>query len=164
MTVPEHAFPVRRGPRPRTTATNPHTQLDQQPDDPAVRELLLAELALLPGVAWRPSAISVPGAEALWLADDAGGGPPEAFMIGREFAHLHPVPDRSLHVMVPQPLAEQLIAEGWGELHPVARMGLLPRTAILVYAPRDDLEVAVVARIVGVSHAFASGQTPAGAS
>ncbi len=85
-------------------------------------------------------------------------------MIGREFTHLHPVPDRSLHVMVPQLLAEQLIAAGWGELHPVARTGLLPRTAIMVYAPRDDLEVAVVARIVEASHAFASGYTPGGAS
>jgi hypothetical protein len=164
MTVTGDEFPVRRGPRPRTTPTNPHTQLDQQPDDPALRQLLLAELALLPDVVWRPSAISVPGAEALWLAADAGGGPPEAFMIGREFAHLHPAPDRSLHVMVPQTLAEQLIADGWGELHPVARMGLLPRTAIMVYAPRDDLEVAVVARIVGASHAYASGQTSGGAS
>jgi hypothetical protein len=164
MTVTGSEFPVRRGPRPRTTPTNPHTQLDQQPDDPALRQLLLAELSLLPGVVWRPSAISVPGAEALWLADDAGGGPPEAFMIGREFAHLHPVPDRSLHVMVPQTLAEQLIADGWGELHPVARMGLLPRTAIMVYAPRDDLEVAVVGRIVGASHAFASGHPSGGAA
>ena len=164
MTVTGNEFPVRQGPRPRTTPANPHTQLDQQPDEPAFRQLLLAELALLPGVVWRPSAISVPGAEALWLADDAGGGPPEAFMIGREFAHLHPVPDRSLHVMVPQPLAEQLIADGWGELHPVARMGLLPRTAIMVYAPRGDLEVAVVARIVGAAHAFASGHPPGGAA
>ena len=79
-------------------------------------------------------------------------------MIGREFAHLHPAPDHSLHVMVPGPLAEQLIANGWGELHPVARMGLLPHTAIMVYAPRDDDEVAVVARIVAASHAFALGQ------
>src|ERR1700676_3085067 len=126
MTATDHLFPVRRGPRPGTTPSNTHTQLDEQRDDPALRQRLLTELALLPGVVWRPSAISVPGAEALWLADDAGGGPSGAFMIGREFAHLHPNPDRSLHVMVPEPLAEQLIADGWGELHPVARMGLLP--------------------------------------
>lgn len=155
MTLPVHDFSVRPGPRPRTTPTNPHTQLDQQPDDPAVRERLLAELRPLPDVVWRPSGISVPGARALWLADGLGEGPREAFMIGREFAHLHPAPDQSLHVMVPEPLAEQLIANGWGELHPVARMGLLPHTAIMVYAPRDDDEVAVVARIVAASHAFA---------
>ena len=155
MTLPVHDFSVRPGPRPRTTPTNPHTQLDQQPDDPAVRERLLAELRPLPDVVWRPSGISVPGAQALCLADGTGEGPPEAFMIGREFAHLHPDPDQSLHVMVPETVAELLIAQGWGELHPVARMGLLPPTAIMVYAPRDEQEVAVVARIVAASHAFA---------
>jgi hypothetical protein len=109
-------------------------------------------------VVWQPSGISVPGAEALCLEEGAGEGPLEAFMIGREFAHLHPDPDQSLHVMVPEALAERLIADGWGELHPVARMGLLPLTAIMVYAPRDEEEVAVVARIVAASHAFALGQ------
>lgn len=158
MTVSVHDFSVRRGPRPRATLSNPHTQLDQQPSDPGVRDRLLAELARLPHVVWQPSGISVPGAQALCLADGTGEGPPEAFMIGREFAHLHPDPDQSLHVMVPETVAELLIAQGWGELHPVARMGLLPPTAIMVYAPRDEQEVAVVARIVAASHAFALGQ------
>jgi Family of unknown function (DUF5519) len=158
MTVPARGFPARRGPRPRTTTSNPHTQLDQQPDSPAARDRLRAELARLPDVVWRPSAISVPGAEALCLADGHVAGPPEAFMIGREFAHLHPEPDHSLHTMVPQALAEQLIAGGWAEPHPAVRMRMLPPTGIMVFAPRDDGEVAVVARIVAASHAFASGQ------
>jgi hypothetical protein len=148
---------ARPGARPRTTATNPHTQLDQQPADPAVRGRLRAELADLPGVAWQPSGISVPGAEALVLASESSVGPAEAFMIGREFAHLHPAPDYSLHLMVPIDLADALIAAGWAELHPVARMGLLPRTAVMVYAPRDDEEAALVARIVAASRAFALG-------
>jgi hypothetical protein len=157
MRLPEHDFPVRRGPRPRTTPSNPHTQLDQQPHDPAVRERLRADLERLPDVVWQPSEISVPGAQALCLADGRGEGPPEAFMVGREFAHLHPDPDQSLHLMVPEALADHLIANGWGEPHPVARMGLLPPTAIMVYAPRDDEEAAAVARIVAASHAFALG-------
>ena len=33
--------------------------------------------------------ISVPGARAFVLEEEATGGPAEAFMIGREFAHLH---------------------------------------------------------------------------
>jgi hypothetical protein len=150
-------FPARAGPRPRTTPTNPHTQLDQQPQDRGIRDRLRAELARLPDVVWQPSGISVPGAQALCLASGSGEGPPEAFMIGREFAHLHPDPDYSLHLMVPVGLADQLISAGWAEPHPVALMGLLPRTAIMVYAPRDDDEAAVVARIVVSSRAFALG-------
>ena len=123
-----------------------------------MRDRLRAELARLPDVVWQPSGISVPGAEALCLASGSAEGPPEAFMIGREFAHLHPAPDYSLHLMVPVEMADQLISAGWAEPHPVVLMGLLPRTAIMVYAPRDEEEVAVVARIVAASRAFASGE------
>ena len=123
-----------------------------------MRDRLRAELAALPDVVWEPSGISVPGAEALCLSTGSREGPPEAFMIGREFAHLHPAPDYSLHLMVPVEMADQLISAGWAEPHPVVLMGLLPRTAIMVYAPRDDEEVALVARIVAASRAFASGE------
>ena len=82
---PAAALPARAGDRPRTTPTNPHTQLDQQPADAYVVE--------------EPSGISVPGARALVLAPGEPSGPPEAFLTGREFAHLHPAPDHSLHAM-----------------------------------------------------------------
>ncbi len=159
MATTAFEIPVRPGPRPRTTPTNPHTQVDQQPQDAAVRDRLRAQLAQLPDVVRQPSGISVPGAEALVLTSESGAGPAEAFMVGREFAHLHPAPDYSLHLMAPLDLAKALIAAGWAELHPVARMGLLPRTAIMVYAPRDDEEAALVLRVVSASRAFALGQS-----
>ena len=111
----------------------------------------------LPGVVERPSGISVPGARALVL--EAGPvGPAEAFMIGAEFAHLHPEPDQSLHVMLPLDLAAEAIAAGWAEEHPVARRGLIPHTAVMLYAPRDHEEREVVASLVRASHAFARGE------
>lgn len=109
----------------------------------------------LAGVAERPSLISVPGARALWLEE--ARGPPEAFMIGQEFAHLHPGPDQSLHIMLPPQLAEEAIEAGWAEQHPVARRGLIPANAVMVYAPRDDEERDVVEQLVRASHAFARG-------
>jgi len=87
----ESALPKRSGPRPRTTPTNPHTQLEQNPEGEVVDELARRVFAL-PGVEERPSAISVPGARALWLREGLPSGPQEAFMIGREFAHIHPCP------------------------------------------------------------------------
>jgi hypothetical protein len=105
----------------------------------------------------RPSRISVPGARALWLEDGAEG-PTEAFMVGYEFAHLHPEPDQSLHAMLPPALATEAVETGWAEVHPVARMGLIPPTAVMIYAPRDDGEREVVASLVRASHAFASGE------
>ena len=85
------ALPQRSGPRPRTTPTNPHTQLEQNPDTSIVEEVA-RRIFYLPSVEERPSAISVPGARALWLREEVPAGPREAFMIGREFAHVHPMP------------------------------------------------------------------------
>ena len=152
---PIAALPVRAGNRPRTTPTNPHTQLDQQPTDPHLVEELARRAFALAGVVEEPSGISVPGARALVLAPGEPAGPPEAFLIGREFAHLHPDPDHSLHAMLPPDTVEQAIDAGWAEPHPVALRGLIPQTAVMLYAPRDEAELEVVERLVRASHAFA---------
>ena len=153
--------PRRRGDKPRTTTENPHMQLDQKPEDASVRAELARQVFALVDVEEQPSGISVPGARALCLAPSAPTGPASAFMIGREFAHLHPHPDMSLHLTLPEELGEEAVAAGWAELHPVARMGAIPPTAFMVFAPRDDEEREVVCGLVAASHAFARGTTPA---
>ncbi len=111
----ERALPKRRGSRPRTTPTNPHSQLEQNPQRQVVDELARRVFAL-PDVEERPSAISVPGARALWLREDVPAGPPEAFVIEREFAHIHPMPDGSLHAaLLPQKVAQEPVEKGWAE-------------------------------------------------
>ena len=148
-------LPRRPGARPATTPTNPHTQLDQQPGDPAIVEELARRLFALPGIVEEPSRISVPGARAATLAPGEPTGPPEAFLIGREFAHLHPSPDHSLHAMLPLDVAAEAVEAGWAEPHPVARMGMIPPTAVMLYAPRDESELAVVEALIRASHGFA---------
>jgi Family of unknown function (DUF5519) len=86
-------------------------------------------LFALPGIRGEPSRISVPGAPAATVAEGEPIGPPEAFLIGREFAHLHPAPDHSLHAMLASEVVAEAVEAGWSELHPVARMGVIPRTA-----------------------------------
>lgn len=149
-------LPRRRGPRPRTTPSNPHTQLDQQPSDHCQRDLLASAVFAFGGVHEEPSAISVPGARALCLADHTNG-PSDAFMVGAEFAHLHPDPDLSLHLMLPPALAAEAVAAGWAEQHPMASRGLVGENAVMVYAPRDDAEREVVTELVRSSHAYATG-------
>jgi hypothetical protein len=148
-------LPKRAGDRPRTTPTNPHTQLDQQPTDLRFVEQLAERVFALPGVREEPSRISVPGARALFLARGEPAGPPEAFLIEREFAHLHPAPDHSLHAMLPLETANEAVEAGWAEPHPVALRGLIPRTAVMLYAPRDEDELDVIVSLVRASHAFA---------
>jgi hypothetical protein len=149
------SLPTRAGERPRTTPTNPHTQLDQQPGDLRWIAELARRVLALPGVVEQPSRVSVPGARALVLGPDEPTGPPEAFLIDREFAHLHPAPDHSLHAMLPAGTAAEAVTAGWAEPHPIALRGLIPPTAVMLYAPRDEAELDVIEHLVRISHAFA---------
>ena len=150
-------LPFRHGERPRTTETNPHQQLTQNPTS-EVHELLLSRAFDFSHVERRPSAISVPGAQALWLSEEVGDGPTEAFLIGREFAHIHPTYDGSMHAMLPSAEVEELLAKGWGEPHPMARRGVIPATAVMIYAPRSAEEVETVLHVIEVSYRFALGE------
>src|SRR5919202_2069687 len=152
----QRVLPMRSGSRPRTTPTNPHTQLEQNPKPEVVEELARRVFAL-PDVEERPSAISVPGARALWLREDVPAGPPEAFVIEREFAHIHPMPDGSLHAALPPEVAQEAVKKGWAEQHPAARLGHVPQNVVMIYAPRDAEEIEVVAGLVAEAYRYAAG-------
>jgi Family of unknown function (DUF5519) len=144
-------LPRRAGPPPRTYHGPPHTQLDQHPDA-RIRAQLGRRFGGFPGVAEQRSGVRVvPGARALCLSPDVEAGPPEAFITGREFAHLHALPDSSLHLVLPELLATEAIEAGWGELHPLAG-DAVPATTVLVYAPRDPEEIDVVLGLVRRSY------------
>lgn len=113
----------------------------------------------LPDVKERPSRISVPGARALWLDEEIPAGPQQAFMIGREFAHIHPMPDGSLHACLPLERVREAVEAGWAELHPVARMGVIPENSVMLYAPRDEDEIEIIYGLVLDAYNFARGQT-----
>jgi hypothetical protein len=143
----------RAGPRPRTTAINPHTQLDQNAP-PDLQERVFDLARSLPGVATGPSAISVPGARAFCLPACTQASH-DAFLAGREFAHIHPPRDGSLHMTLPPAIIDKVIANGWAELHPLAGRHGLPANIVMVYGPRDAEELTVVADLVRASHAWA---------
>jgi hypothetical protein len=142
-------LPSRQGPRPETIGPRPHAQVSQ-PSPPELHRQLAARALELPGVQPADSLVSVPGALAFVLDEDRAGGPPEAFQAGREFAHLHPQTDGSLHMTLPPEVAEEAYEKGWGEPHP--RSG-----TPLIYAPRDEQELEVVLRLLRSSYGFASG-------
>jgi hypothetical protein len=57
--------------------------------------------------------------------------------------------------MLPTESVTEAVAAGWAELHPVALRGLIPRNAVMLYAPRDEAELDVIEALVRASHAFA---------
>lgn len=132
-------------------------QLDQQPTDAEIRDALAGRIFSLEGVEEQPTRISVPGARALCLSAEIQPGPHEAFMVGREFAHLHPEPDSSLHMVLPRELAAAAIEAGWAEFHPAVREGRRPPVQVMVYAPRDWDELETVCELARASRDFARG-------
>jgi hypothetical protein len=96
----------------------------------------------------------------MWLSEDVPVGPPEAFVIEREFAHIHPMPDGSLHAALPPEVAQVAVEKGWAEQHPAARMGRMQQNVVMIYAPRDAQEIEVVAGLVAEAYRYAGGAVP----
>jgi len=133
-------------------------QQQESDNSPAeVQEQLFAQVAALPGVSSTPSAISVPGARG-FMVERGPGAPLDAFLVPRagEFAHLHPGYDGSLHLALPPALAADAIAKGWAVAHPLAGIRLA-RGMVMIYGPRDTVELDVVTGIVEASRAYATG-------
>jgi Family of unknown function (DUF5519) len=150
-------LPPRPGGRPEARPGNPHQQLTQNaPAD--LQERLWQRMTGLDHVRTGRSVISLPDTRALHLEPQYAGGPATAFTPGStEFAHLHGVDDGSLHLCLPEDQAVDAIAQGWAEYHPAVLMGMLPPTLVMVYGPRDDAELDVVAGFVERSYAYARG-------
>ncbi len=112
---------------------------------------------MLAGVSTSQSAISVPDARGLKVKP-ALDTPADAFLVPSvgEFAHHHPSHDGSLHLALPPELVADAVAKGWAVAHPLAGIRLA-RGMVMVYGPRDENELHVVAAIVATSHAYATG-------
>ena len=149
-------LPVRKGEKPLTRKGMPHQQLNQNPKIEIYKNL--AELLFdIPGVKEEMSLVSVPEARALWLSLNNLKFSEDAFMVNREFAHLHPPYDGSIHLMAPPNWLDEILEKGWGEKHPLAGQ-ILPNNAIMIYAPRDEDEVKIVYNLVLLSYWRARGE------
>ena len=150
------ALPPRRGAAPHTGQGLPHLQLDQWPPSELVEELAQRSLRL-PLVKSKQSRMASPQSRALCLPDAFAGGPPAAFIDAHEFCHLHPPPEGSIHLTLHRDLRAQAIQLGWAEPHPVTRLGSMPETLVMVYAPRTEQELELVYRLIQGSYEFARG-------
>lgn len=147
-------LPVREGPRRETTKSVPHVQLDAE-RVPEVDAELRRRVFSLPGVEDRESAISLPGARGLWLAEDIDLARPEILLAGREFAHIHP--DGSLHVWMPVDRAEETAEKKWGELHPWVDRDDFWDGVVMIFTPQTPDEVDVAVRLVVDSYNYITG-------
>lgn len=145
----------RLGRKPETTSSLPHSQLTQHGPNEVI-DKLHAWCFSLPSVANEKSGISVPGSRALVLQADITCNP-QACMIGREFAHIHPPPDNgSMHVMLPPEEAVEVTTKGWGEDHYLVTQGRYRKGLVMLFSPRNNEELEVVKLIVKISYDYAT--------
>ena len=129
-TNPDLTLPRRPGAKPDVTNGVPHVQLDQSASIRLFRKLSRWAFSL-EDVVRAPSQTSLAGARALTVASALPANP-EAVILDREFAHIHP--GGSLHLRLPAGQAAEVVDTGWGEWHPFALDGTVPNL-VMVYAP-----------------------------
>lgn len=151
------ALSERQGLAPRMTPANPQEQLEQFPQDWQLIDELAAYAFALENVIERPTQIAPDGSRALNLSASVQANP-KAFLIGREFAHIHNPPIGSLHATLPEPYRSLALQKGWILRHPFAIRGLGPEAAVFIFAPRNSQELQWVKLLLEISHAWASGK------
>ena len=150
---------TRRGTPPRTTPAYPHEQLTQNGPTSLQERLYERARALpgvsLPGVLEGSNWVSTPGSRVFLLEPEYAEGPSEAFLSGGEFAHLHP--DGSLHLTLPRELGDEVVVQGWGEVHIDTGTWRGSPIFMMIYAPRDEDELESVWSVFRMSYEFALG-------
>jgi hypothetical protein len=148
-------LPKRAGPMPETTHGLPHSQVTQHGPDDIVDKM--REWAFsLPEVDEQESLVSVLGARAMVMHDGAICNH-DAFMVGREIAHIHPRPDNgSMHVQLPEADALEVIEKGWGEHHTLVLKEHRPVGLVMVFSPRNEAELNTIKSILCSSYEYAT--------
>lgn len=154
-------LPQRRGDRPRTTDHLPHSQLDQLVEiDLRARlsRFLLNVVSSLPHVTTGSSQRAPLGTIGLHLDAAAACGSERCFLLEHEFAHVHVSDDGSLHAILPESLRTTAIEKRWAEPHPLAGQPTVSPDTVMIYAPRDEAEVEIIAQLVRCSWSNAKRQ------
>ena len=156
-------LPNRQGCRPKTRGIAPHRQTSQKVS-PEVFALLSATISTM-------AAENNHIEEGTSCFEKHGPGLFSTFPLRRtcrgEICHAHPS-DGSLHLTLHPADAKLVLEAGWGERHPLARGGWLERFVpggfMMMYAPRNEEEVDVVAELIQAAAWWVGGEdikTPA---
>ncbi len=148
-------LPQRAGASVQTSGRVPHVQIGIEPVLELNQELDRLAFSL-PGVVKRPTIVSLPGTDGMWLGDQLPVAQPGAIVAGREFAHIHP--DGSLHAPLPFQRALELTDKGWGERHPWADQRDGWEGFVMLYTPQTEEEVTVVFQLIVESFNHVTGK------
>jgi len=149
-------FSVRANEKPATNPNPPHLQFNQHSPRHIYKKMADWMFNSFDKSREHETLISVPSSRAMWLDENIKNTPKDGFMPpprSREFAHLHN--DGSIHVCLPPAVIRQVLIAKWGELHPYKHLGV---NEILVYAPQDENEMAVLKQVIIASYEYVTGE------
>ncbi|KAL1891262.1 hypothetical protein Sste5346_007721 [Sporothrix stenoceras] len=142
-------LPYRPGPRPQVAGLAPQRQLDQQASTACYGQLRAAVENL---TRQHPDTLCT----ATSCIEKHGFGlfarhPVNVWGQGEIF-HIHDS-EKSMHMSLHPDDIKEVLDKGWGQRHPLAFSAgwvkaPLPPTFVMIYAPRDESDLAIIARIV----------------
>ncbi|RFU76403.1 hypothetical protein TARUN_5845 [Trichoderma arundinaceum] len=103
-------------------------------------------------LAVKPSGLESRDIHALWLASTPL---PKYLAKGTKGEIVHVHTEASSHMILSLADAEEAMAKGWAELHPLSGvMGWIPLSYVMIYAPRDEEEFGIWTKFVDAAVAF----------
>jgi 2,4-didehydro-3-deoxy-L-rhamnonate hydrolase len=93
----------------------------------------------------------------IFLKDSAAGNQTVIPVSHAEIGHIHFF-DGSMHIILSPSDTKQVIEKGWGELHGLAGQGGAAKTYMMVYSPRNDMELEITKKILEAAVKYASLQ------
>jgi 2,4-didehydro-3-deoxy-L-rhamnonate hydrolase len=93
----------------------------------------------------------------IFLKDSASGNQTVVPVSHAEVGHIHPT-DGSMHIILSPSDTKEIIEKGWGELHGLAGQGAAAKTYMMIYSPRNDMELEITKKILEAAVKYASLQ------
>lgn len=152
------ALPHRSGSIPNTTPAIPHVQIDQNAPV-AMQAALLDGVGALADVQLWATPYSLAGSIGWLLPASVRQGPVSAYSREGEFGHSHRPEDGSMHLRLPAAAGQMVVDKGWGILHPISDSitGDPEINYLMIFGPRDEVDLEAVWVIVQSSYATARG-------
>ncbi|MGZ8556930.1 MAG: luciferase domain-containing protein [Chitinophagaceae bacterium] len=91
----------------------------------------------------------------IFLKDSAAGNASVVPISHAEVGHIHPT-DGSMHIILSPSDTKAIIEKGWGELHGLAGQDRAAKTYMMIYAPRNEMELVITKSILEAAVKYAS--------
>jgi Family of unknown function (DUF5519) len=152
-------LPKRQGPKPIIAPyAVPHRQMDQH-NDTAIRALQKKifddEIANSNNTLIYKTSYLERNSPGIFLKDSASGNQTVVAVSHAEIGHIHMF-DGSMHIILSPADTKEVIEKGWGELHGLAGQGRAAKTYMMIYSPRNDMELGITKKILEAAIKYAT--------